>query len=44
MLSSYYSEDHRSKKDKHTDYVEWLMEYVKETITYMKEINSLFVE
>ncbi len=44
MLSSYYSEDHKAKWDRHADYIEWLMEYVKETVNYMREIRSQFVE
>jgi hypothetical protein len=44
MMDSYYAEDHKQKRDTHADYVEWLMEYVRETVTYMKEIRSTFVE
>lgn len=43
MLSSYYSEDHKFKGEKHAEYVEWLMGYVKEIACYMREIKSTFV-
>jgi hypothetical protein len=44
MLSSYYSEDHKTKREQHAEYVEWLMGYVREIANYMAEIKSSFVE